>query len=83
MEHVLALLLKILLFLDKDCGDHLVQRLGPRCDEYVFANSVIKVQVTVSFCLALNWILKPESGKSISTTVREQHTNESSSKTKS
>jgi len=63
MEHLLAFVLKILLFLGQ------VKRLGPNCNGYIYANSVIKVQVTVSFCLALNWILKPDDGKRISTIV--------------
>ena len=57
MEHTLSFILEILLQLGK------VQCLGGHCDGAIYANSVIKVQVTVFFCLALNWVLKPDDGK--------------------
>ena len=57
MEHLLGFILKILLWTGE------VQCLGRKCDSKVYAYSLIKVQVTIFFCLALSWILKPDEAK--------------------
>ena len=58
MEHILALVLKILL----SAGQ--VRPLGEKCDAKVYVNSIIKVQVTIFLCLTLSWVLKPDEARS-------------------
>ena len=60
VEHIMALILKVILKIHKK-----MDSLGDNCDNHVFANSIIKSQVTAFFCLALTWIQKPDDGKRI------------------